>query len=325
MPSTPTTRNRLEKQATGENLNVWGSNLNTKVIDLVDEALDGVETIAITSATTALTSTNYVPDQARNRVLVLSGTLAANSDVVIPGVEKWYLVVDSTVRAGFSLTMKVSGQAGYALRPGPQLVYCDGTDARRGGPRLDQLPLPASAVDLNGQRLTNLPAPAANADAATKSYVDNTAFSMAGGALPGQVGSAGHFLTTDGSTATWASVNAAIEPVSHTFTAAQRGKIAALADGATITPDFADANFFTVTLGGNRTLANPTNLAQGQSGSIIIRQDATGSRTLAYGSHWKFPGASAPVLTTAASRVDRLDYLVVSGTEIHAALTRDIR
>ncbi|WP_207479585.1 hypothetical protein [Arenibaculum pallidiluteum] len=119
--------------------------------------------------------------------------------------------------------------------------------------------------------------------------------------------------------------NSAAVNVAQTFTAAQRGAIAALADGATITPDFAVANFFTVTLGGNRTLANPANLVPGQSGSIIVRQDATGSRTLAYGSHWKFPGASAPVLTTAASRVDRLDYLVVSGTEIHAALTRDIR
>jgi hypothetical protein len=56
----------------------------------------------------------------------------------------------------------------------------------------------------------------------------------------------------------------------NSFTAAQRGAITALTDGATITPDFALANNFSVTLAGNRTLANPTNLIAGQSGSIFI-------------------------------------------------------
>ena len=111
----------------------------------------------------------------------------------------------------------------------------------------------------------------------------------------------------------------------HTFAKAQRGAFTTLADGATITPDFAAGNFFAVTLGGNRTLANPTNLVAGQSGSIILRQDATGSRTLAYGSYWKWPGGIAPTLTTAANRVDRIDYLVVSSTEIHANFTADVR
>jgi hypothetical protein len=84
----------------------------------------------------------------------------------------------------------------------------------------------------------------------------------------------------------------------QTFTAAQRGTISTLTDGATITPDFATANNFTVTLGGNRTIANPTNLTAGQSGSIFIVQDGTGSRTAAWGSYWDFAGGTAPVLTS---------------------------
>ena len=107
----------------------------------------------------------------------------------------------------------------------------------------------------------------------------------------------------------------------QTFTKGQRGEITALTDGATITPDLNDSNNFSVTLGGNRTLANPSNCTAGQSGSIFITQDGTGSRTLAYGSYWDFAAGTAPTLTTTASAVDRIDYVVRTATSIHAVAT----
>jgi len=113
--------------------------------------------------------------------------------------------------------------------------------------------------------------------------------------------------------------------VVQSFSVAQRGTITALTDGATITPDFAAANNFSVTLGGNRTLANPTNLTAGQSGVIVITQDGTGSRTLAYGSYFKFPSGTAPTLTTTASAVDVLAYYVESSTRITARLMADVK
>jgi hypothetical protein len=97
--------------------------------------------------------------------------------------------------------------------------------------------------------------------------------------------------------------------------------ITTLTDGATITPAFSDSCNFTVTLGGNRTLANPTGLVAGQSGSVFIVQDGTGSRTLAYGSYWDFAAGTAPTLTTAANSVDRIDYIVRSSTSIHTVFT----
>jgi hypothetical protein len=109
--------------------------------------------------------------------------------------------------------------------------------------------------------------------------------------------------------------------VAQTYTAGQRGEITALTDGATITPDLADSNNFSVTLGGNRTLANPSNIVAGQSGSFFITQDGTGSRTLAYGSYYDFIGGTAPTLSTAASAVDRIDYIVRSSTSIHCVFT----
>jgi hypothetical protein len=90
--------------------------------------------------------------------------------------------------------------------------------------------------------------------------------------------------------------------------------VATLADGATITPDLDAGPNFTVTLGGNRTLANPTNQAAGQAGFIRVIQDGTGSRTLSYGENWKFAGG-APTLSTAAAAVDVIAYEVIaSGT-----------
>jgi len=111
----------------------------------------------------------------------------------------------------------------------------------------------------------------------------------------------------------------------NSFTAANRGAITALTDGATITPDFAAANNFSLTIGGNRTLANPTNQTAGQSGAIVITQDGTGSRTLAYGSNWKFAGGTAPTLTTTASAVDVLVYYVESASRITATLINDVK
>ena len=112
--------------------------------------------------------------------------------------------------------------------------------------------------------------------------------------------------------------------LAQSFSAAQRGAISALTDGTTITADFALANNFSVTLGGNRTLANPSNLTAGQSGAIFITQDGTGSRTLAFGSYWDFSGGTAPTLTTTASAVDLLVYTVRSTTSIHAQLITNL-
>ena len=112
---------------------------------------------------------------------------------------------------------------------------------------------------------------------------------------------------------------------SQTFTAGQRGEVTTLTDAASIATDLALSNNFAVTLGGNRTLANPTNIVAGQSGSIKVAQDATGSRTLAFGSYWKFVGGVAPVLSTAASAIDRIDYYVASSTEIHAVVSLDVK
>ena len=107
----------------------------------------------------------------------------------------------------------------------------------------------------------------------------------------------------------------------QTWTGAQRGAISGLTDASTIAVPFAVGNNFSVTLAGNRTLGQPSDQVAGQSGSIFVTQDGTGSRTLAYHADWKWAGGSAPTLSTAANTVDRIDYIVAASNKVHAVAT----
>ena len=123
-----------------------------------------------------------------------------------------------------------------------------------------------------------------------------------------------------------ATTTAAGLAVAQTFTKAQRGSISAVSIASSDTTkqlDFATANNFALTLANTDscTLSNPSNLTAGQSGSIFVVQDSTGSRLLTYGSQWDFAGGTPPTLSTAASAVDRIDYVVRTTSSIHAVFT----
>jgi hypothetical protein len=70
------------------------------------------------------------------------------------------------------------------------------------------------------------------------------------------------------------------------------------------------------TLTGNTTVANPTNAVSGQSGSLIITQDATTPYTITWGSAWKFAGGAAYAGNPVAAAVDMLEFVVVAGNYI---------
>lgn len=107
---------------------------------------------------------------------------------------------------------------------------------------------------------------------------------------------------------------------------AASGSISAIsvaASDTTKTLDFATSNNFALTLANTSscTIANPSNLSAGQTGSIFLVQDSTGGRVLAFGSSWDFAGGSAPTLSTGASTVDRIDFVVRTTSSIHAVFT----
>ena len=89
----------------------------------------------------------------------------------------------------------------------------------------------------------------------------------------------------------------------------------ALADGANVAIDFATGINFSLAIGGNRTLAAPTNLVAGKSGIIIITQDATGGWTLAKVPIWKVLGGEF-VLDAAPGGKTVLSYYIESEASI---------
>jgi hypothetical protein len=123
MASTATTRLRIEKQGTGENVNSWGAKLNATGLELFDSAIAGMVSFALSGSKT-LTSSNYAADEARMAFMnITSGT---GGTVTIPSVEKTYLVRNAT---SGTVTITTGSGATAVLQPGNmQYVGCDGTN-----------------------------------------------------------------------------------------------------------------------------------------------------------------------------------------------------
>lgn len=87
-------------------------------------------------------------------------------------------------------------------------------------------------------------------------------------------------------------------------------RVVALTDAATIAVDASLGSDLRVTLGGNRTLGNPANPADGRQILVQVTQDATGSRSLAYGTAYEFSASlPAPALSTAPGATDLLTFI----------------
>lgn len=95
-----------------------------------------------------------------------------------------------------------------------------------------------------------------------------------------------------------------------------------LTDAATITWDASQGSNYMVTLGGNRTVATPTNVLPGQVLRLEVAQDGTGSRTLTWNgfAHWAGEAQTAPTLTTTPSRIDVIYFLCDQVTTANLAV-----
>ncbi len=144
--------------------------------------------------------------------------------------------------------------------------------------------------------------------------------------LPTADSSGTQALVSNGSgTLSWASTGDATLAGDNTWTGAQRGQVTGLTSASTITIDMSTTNNHSVTLAHNTTFAAPSNQVAGQSGSIFITQDGTGSRTASWAANWKWKGGTAPTLSTTAAAVDRVDYIIAASGSIHAVATLDVK
>ena len=129
MASTYSTDLKLELMATGENAGTWGTKTNTN-LNLVQQAIAGVEAIDVASADVTLAMTDASISNARNMVLKFTGTLAANRQVLVPdSIEKFYVVQDATTHGAYTLTFKTVSGTGFTLDEGKiHAAFSDGTN-----------------------------------------------------------------------------------------------------------------------------------------------------------------------------------------------------
>jgi hypothetical protein len=112
--------------------------------------------------------------------------------------------------------------------------------------------------------------------------------------------------------------------VAQTYTAGQRGELTTVTSSSgALAIDFDASNNFYIELSENVTGVTASNPAVGQSGSIFIKQPASGGPYTVGGwnAAFLFSGGSAPSITQTASKCDRVDYVIRSATEIQVVWT----
>jgi len=176
MADSATSNKRLRKQSLGSNTNTWGDTKLNEVLDVIDQCMDGYESIVLTGNLT-LSTTNYsMADQAKYRVINFTGSAGAAS-VTFPSVQGWYLILNNN---SGTLTCLCAGGTGVAVPVGYiALIYGDGTDMRNGAPML----VPG-ALTVAGQ-IRGVAAGTAATDAVNKTQME-TAIATAG--LPATAG-----------------------------------------------------------------------------------------------------------------------------------------
>jgi len=114
---------RIAQQTIGGNENSWGGILNDS-LRMLDQAVAGIVSISVTAGNVTLSTANNTDDDARNALIIFTGTPGATRTVTMPNVEKLTWVVnnsDSTV------TLTAGAAATVAVKSGAiDCVYCDG-------------------------------------------------------------------------------------------------------------------------------------------------------------------------------------------------------
>ena len=200
MASTYSPSLKLTLIGDGDQSGIWGQTTNTNLGTLLEQAITGVQSITMVDANYTLTNFNGVTNEARNAVLVVTGTNNAIRDLIPPVVEKLYTIVNNTT-GGFAIRVIGGSGTGVNIPNGTtQVVYCDGTNF-----------IAASAAFTNGAVLS-----VSGGGTGLSTLTANNVILGNGTSSPTFVapGTTGNILTSNGST--WASTAPSSEFVSGT-------------------------------------------------------------------------------------------------------------
>ena len=128
MSSTFSPSLRIELIGDGDQSGIWGQTTNSNLGTIVEQAITGVVSITMLDANYTMSNFNGVADESRNAVLVLTGTLTQQRNLIAPLVEKTYSIKNSTT-GGFGVQIVGSSGTGVVIPNGQTVpVYCDGTN-----------------------------------------------------------------------------------------------------------------------------------------------------------------------------------------------------
>jgi len=128
MASTYSPGLKITLMGDGDQSGLWGQTTNTNLGTLIEQAITGVTSIVMSNANYTLTSFNGVSDEARNAVIVATGTNNAVRDIIPPVVKKLYIVANNT-GGGYAVRVIGATGTGVSIPSGAtQVVYCDGTN-----------------------------------------------------------------------------------------------------------------------------------------------------------------------------------------------------
>lgn len=187
MPSTYTEL-KIELIANGEQSGTWGTTTNTNLGTALEEALVNTALVAFTGADRTLTLIDSNASQtARNMRLNLLGTSGGARNLIVPAIQKNYIVVNSLAD---TVTVKTSAGTGIAIPAGnTALLYVDGTNVLQA---FDFIP----TAKFNSLTLTN-PLPATSGGTGLAAYsaggalYSPTSTTVASGTLPATAGGTG--------------------------------------------------------------------------------------------------------------------------------------
>ena len=144
MASSYSTDLKLELMVTGENSGTWGDKTNSN-LNLLQQAIAGFQSIALTSTNTTLSMTNATISDARNAILKFTGTITANCTIFIEtGIEKTY-IVDNSTSGAFTVALNQVGGSSViwdATDKSHKIIYLDGTNPTDIGNDLSTIRLP---------------------------------------------------------------------------------------------------------------------------------------------------------------------------------------
>ncbi len=258
MPSTYSNL-KIQLMATGENTTTWGNVTNTNLGTAIEEAITGSADVTFASANVTLTLTNTNATQtARNLRLNLVGTTGGSArNLIVPGIEKVYLVNNTCADA---VTVKNAAGTGIAVPAGKTMwVFNDGTNVVDVSTHLSSLTLTSALPVASGgtganaaasARVNLLPAYAGNAN---RALVLNSGATDTEWTAVGTVTSVNASGSTTGLTFTGGPITG-----SGTLTLGGTLGVTAGGTGAT-TASAARTNLGATTVGGNFfTLTNPS-------------------------------------------------------------------